>query len=48
MLVLTLTDGRLAEGSFVTQSLLILVEDINDNTVMRPKNEPMHLQITIT
>lgn len=31
-LVLTLTDGRLGEGNFITQSLLLLVEDVNDNT----------------
>lgn len=30
-IVLTLTDNRLGEGNFVTQSLLLLVEDINDN-----------------
>lgn len=30
-LVLTLTDGKLGEGNYITQSLLILVEDINDN-----------------
>ncbi|KAK6628109.1 hypothetical protein RUM44_010591 [Polyplax serrata] len=30
-LILTLTDGRLGEGNFITQSLLILVEDVNDN-----------------
>jgi hypothetical protein len=30
-LILTLTDGRLGEGNFVTQSLLLLVEDVNDN-----------------
>uniref|UniRef100_A0A182T3Z4 Cadherin domain-containing protein n=1 Tax=Anopheles maculatus TaxID=74869 RepID=A0A182T3Z4_9DIPT len=30
-LILTLTDGRLGEGNFVTQSFLLLVEDINDN-----------------
>ncbi|CAL1677979.1 unnamed protein product [Lasius platythorax] len=36
-LVLTLTDGRLGEGNFITQSLLLLVEDINDNVpVFRP------------
>ncbi|CAH0391322.1 unnamed protein product [Bemisia tabaci] len=29
--VLTLTDGRLGEGNFITQSLLLLVEDVNDN-----------------
>lgn len=31
-LVLTLTDGRLGAGNYVTQSLLLLVEDVNDNT----------------
>ncbi|XP_076254709.1 cadherin 88C [Rhynchophorus ferrugineus] len=30
-LVLTLTDGRLGIGNYVTQSLLLLVEDVNDN-----------------
>uniref|UniRef100_A0AAR5PBK0 Cadherin domain-containing protein n=1 Tax=Dendroctonus ponderosae TaxID=77166 RepID=A0AAR5PBK0_DENPD len=30
-LVLTLTDGHLGPGNYVTQSLLILVEDVNDN-----------------
>uniref|UniRef100_A0A8D8Q5N3 Cadherin-23 n=1 Tax=Cacopsylla melanoneura TaxID=428564 RepID=A0A8D8Q5N3_9HEMI len=30
-LVLTLTDGHIGEGNFITQSLLILVEDVNDN-----------------
>lgn len=35
--MLTLTDGRLGEGNFITQSLLLLVEDINDNVpVFRP------------
>ncbi|CAG9785729.1 unnamed protein product [Diatraea saccharalis] len=29
--VLTLTDGHLGEGNFVTQSFLLLVEDVNDN-----------------
>ena len=28
---MTLTDGKLGEGNFITQSLLLLVEDINDN-----------------
>lgn len=31
LLVLTLTDGKLGDGNFITQSLLILVEDVNDN-----------------
>lgn len=30
-LVLTLTDGHLGSGHYVTRSLLILVDDINDN-----------------
>ncbi|GAB0096475.1 Cadherin [Sergentomyia squamirostris] len=30
-IVLTLTDNRLGDGNFVTQSLLLLVEDVNDN-----------------
>ncbi|CAH4029361.1 unnamed protein product [Pieris brassicae] len=29
--VLTLTDGHLGEGNFITQSFLLLVEDVNDN-----------------
>ncbi len=29
--LLTLTDGKLGAGRFITQSLLILVEDVNDN-----------------
>lgn len=36
-LILTLTDGKLGEGNYITQSLLILVEDINDNIpIFRP------------
>lgn len=36
-LVLTLTDSRLGNGNFMTQSLLIVVEDVNDNApVFRP------------
>lgn len=31
MMVLTLTDGRLGDGNFITQSMLLLVEDVNDN-----------------
>ncbi|XP_022254266.1 cadherin-23-like [Limulus polyphemus] len=30
-LLLTLTDGRLGEGQYITQPMLIIVEDINDN-----------------
>ncbi|CAG9578961.1 unnamed protein product [Danaus chrysippus] len=29
--VLTLTDGHLGEGNYITQSFLLLVEDVNDN-----------------
>lgn len=36
-IVLTLTDNRLGDGNFVTQSMLLLVEDINDNEpIFRP------------
>ncbi|OXU32081.1 hypothetical protein TSAR_007838 [Trichomalopsis sarcophagae] len=36
-IVLTLTDGKLGDNNFITQSLLLLVEDINDNTpVFKP------------
>ncbi|XP_046612201.1 cadherin-23 isoform X1 [Neodiprion virginianus] len=36
-LVLTLTDGRLGDGNYITQSLLLLVEDTNDNApIFRP------------
>lgn len=31
LIVLTLTDGQLGEGNFITQSLLLLVDDVNDN-----------------
>lgn len=35
--VLTLTDHKLGDGQFITQSMLLLVEDINDNEpVFRP------------
>jgi cadherin 23 len=30
-IILTLTDNKLGEGRFVTQSLLLLVEDVNDS-----------------
>uniref|UniRef100_T1KWL6 Cadherin domain-containing protein n=2 Tax=Tetranychus urticae TaxID=32264 RepID=T1KWL6_TETUR len=36
-LVLTLTDGKLGKGNYITKSMLIIVEDINDNEpVFRP------------
>lgn len=35
--VLTLTDNKLGDNQFITQSMLLLVEDINDNEpVFRP------------
>lgn len=55
-LVLTLTDGRLGEGNFITQSLLILVEDVNDNepvfkpyqsTITLPENSPPGIITTV-
>lgn len=30
-LILTLTDGHLGDGNYVTQSLLLIVDDVNDN-----------------
>ena len=39
-LVLTLTDGKLGNGNFMTQSLLIVVEDINDNTPVFEPHTP--------
>ncbi|KAJ8972931.1 hypothetical protein NQ317_011741 [Molorchus minor] len=39
-LVLTLTDGLLGHGNFITQSLLLLVEDINDNTPIFKNHQP--------
>lgn len=55
-LVLTLTDGKLGDGNFITQSLLILVEDVNDNepvfkqyqsTVTIPENSPPGNVLTV-
>lgn len=44
-LVLTLTDGKLGEGNFITQSLLLLVEDINDNVpIFRPHPSSLTLR----
>lgn len=42
--VLTLTDGHLGEGNFITQSFLLLVEDVNDN---EPVFKPYSSAITI-
>jgi hypothetical protein len=38
--VLTLTDGRLGEGNYITQSLLIIVEDVNDNAPIFKPYQP--------
>lgn len=38
--MLTLTDGHLGQSNFVTQSLLVLVEDINDNTPTFKPHQP--------
>ncbi|XP_075231619.1 cadherin 88C [Lycorma delicatula] len=43
-LVLTLTDGHLGDGNFITQSLLLLVEDVNDN---EPIFKPYQTSITV-
>ncbi|XP_076057455.1 cadherin 88C isoform X2 [Oratosquilla oratoria] len=42
--VLTLTDGRLGQGNFVTQSMLLLIEDINDN---EPIFKPHENSVTV-
>ncbi|XP_046962418.1 cadherin-23 isoform X2 [Vanessa cardui] len=42
--VLTLTDGNLGEGNFITQSFLLLVEDVNDN---EPVFKPYPSAITV-
>ncbi|CAH0714568.1 unnamed protein product, partial [Brenthis ino] len=42
--VLTLTDGHLGEGNFITQSFLLLVEDVNDN---EPVFKPYPSAITV-
>ena len=35
-ILLTLTDGKLGAGKFITQSLILLVEDVNDNAPVFP------------
>ncbi|KAM3963622.1 cadherin-23 [Aphomia sociella] len=42
--VLTLSDGHLGEGNFITQSFLLLVEDVNDN---EPTFKPYPSAITV-
>lgn len=37
---MTLTDGRLGHGNYITQSLLLLVEDVNDNTPIFKPYQP--------
>ncbi|XP_023311794.1 cadherin-23 [Anoplophora glabripennis] len=39
-LVLTLTDSHLGHGNYITQSLLLLVEDVNDNTPIFKNHQP--------
>ncbi|KAJ8911026.1 hypothetical protein NQ315_016595 [Exocentrus adspersus] len=39
-LVLTLTDGHLGHGNYITQSLLLLVEDVNDNIPIFKNHQP--------
>ncbi|KAK5649206.1 hypothetical protein RI129_000235 [Pyrocoelia pectoralis] len=44
-LVLTLTDDRLGTGNYVTQSLLLLVEDVNDNVpIFKPYPSTINLR----
>ena len=42
--MLSLTDGRLGENNYITQSLLILVEDANDNA---PVFEQSQLSVSV-
>lgn len=43
-IILTLTDNKLGDGNFVTQSLLLLVEDINDNEpVFKPYKSALEI-----
>ncbi|CAL4059672.1 unnamed protein product [Meganyctiphanes norvegica] len=42
--VLTLTDNKLGDGQFITQSMLILVEDVNDN---QPIFKPYDAAVTV-
>lgn len=42
--MLTLTDGRLGPGNFITHRMLILVDDINDNA---PIFQPYSLSVTL-
>ncbi|RWS14756.1 cadherin-23-like protein [Dinothrombium tinctorium] len=44
-LVLTLTDGKLGKGNFITKSMLIIVEDINDN---EPVFRPFRTSVTLS
>jgi len=43
--VLTLTDGKLGKGNFITKSMLIIVEDINDN---EPVFRPFRTTVTLS
>ncbi|XP_064458528.1 cadherin-23-like isoform X2 [Ornithodoros turicata] len=55
-IVLTLTDGRLPEGQYITQTMVIIVDDINDNepvfkqykaTITIPEDAAPHVIDTI-
>ncbi|XP_060850417.1 cadherin-23-like [Rhopalosiphum padi] len=55
-LVLTLTDGHLGDGNFITQSFLLIVDDINDNapifkpyqnTIFVPEDSPPTVIATV-
>jgi hypothetical protein len=55
-LVLTLTDGHLGDGNFITQSFLLIVDDINDNapifkpyqnTIFVPEDSPPTIIATV-
>nr|CAH7720091.1 unnamed protein product [Callosobruchus chinensis] len=57
LLALTLTDNRLGRGNYVTQSLLLLVEDVNDNapifqpyppTISLPEDTPPGVVATLS
>ncbi len=39
-LVLTLTDNNLGQGNFITQSLVIIVDDVNDNSPIFEPHQP--------
>lgn len=43
--MLTLSDGHLGDGNFITQSFLLLVEDVNDNEpVFKPYSSALSVR----